>query len=271
MDRTTGIELVRKGSGGACVNRPNAPGEVSIPDHVSRSLQVERRGRRRQGSLSGESVALASAVEPRMLLVVDQHCKHETAFRHEHATEDQLLESAKSGDERAFVELTSRCVTRVRRRIFSIVRNHQDAEDALQDCLLRAYIHLHQFRGCSGFSTWIYRIAINSSVALLRKRKVRAAILSDRLEDDPSSCGAWDVPEGSPNPEQSYEKREALESLSRAVERLPFFYRSVVDYVYGKECSIQEAADAIGISVPAAKSRLMRARGMLRFTLEAQR
>jgi RNA polymerase sigma-70 factor (ECF subfamily) len=264
MEWTAEIELRRRGNGRSGVNGPNALGAVAIPDCVTPSLQVKGR---RHGATAWSSVAVADRPA---LMVTDQNTKDAPALRHEDASEEQLLEAARSGDERAFGELIGRCVARVRHRIFSIVRDRQDAEDALQDTLLRAYIHLHQFRGASSFSTWLHRIAINSAVMLLRKKKVLAQISSDRNEDDLSSGDAWDVPDHSPNAEEIYAKRQVLEGLSRAVEQLPSSFRSVIDKVYEGECSVQEAADAIGISVAAAKSRLQRARLKLRSALKKQ-
>jgi RNA polymerase sigma-70 factor (ECF subfamily) len=269
MKWTADIELKRKGKGRVGAN---GPGAVAIRDCDTPSLQVKGRRHGMSDSQSNESMAFScvAVAEQPTQMVMDQLIKDAPALRHEDASEDQLLEAARGGDERAFVELISRCVAQVRRRIFRIVGNRQDAEDALQDSLLRAYIHLDQFRGNSSFSSWLYRIAINSSVMLLRKRKVFAVISSDRHEDDASSWDVWDVPDRSPNPEQIYAKRQGLEGLSNAVERLPSSLRSVIDKFYEGECSVQETADAIGISVAAAKSRLVRARLMLRLELEEQ-
>jgi RNA polymerase sigma-70 factor (ECF subfamily) len=272
MEWTADIELRRKGNTRSGVNGPNALGAVTIQDCVTPSLKVKGGHYGAPDSLGSESMALSSvAVAERSApMVMDQNAKDAPVLRHEDASEEQLLEAARSGDERAFGELIGRCVAQVRHRIFRIVGNRQDAEDALQDSLLRAYIHLDQFRGTSRFSTWLHRIAINSAVMLLRKRKVPAVISSDH-GDDLSSWETWDVPDRSPNPEQIYAKRQALEGLSSAVERLPSSLRSVIDKVYEGECSVQEAADAIGISVAATKSRLQRARLRLRWVLKEQR
>jgi RNA polymerase sigma-70 factor (ECF subfamily) len=268
MEWTADIELSRKGHG-----RSGAKGRhAAIQGYVTPGLRV--RGRRNEAPhfLTDEAVASSSVAvaERPALTLIEQDTKDAPALRHEDAPEEQLLEAARSGDERAFGELIGRCVSQVRGRILRIVRNSQDAEDVLQDSLLRAYIHLNQFRGASSFSTWLHRIAINSSVMLLRKKKLPGVISSDRHEDDLSSWDTWDIPDRSPNPEQIYAKRQALESLSSAVQRLPSSFRSVIDRVYEGECSVQEAADAIGISVAATKSRLQRARLRLRLALKEQ-
>lgn len=273
MEWTADFDVRRKGSGPAGVNRPDALDAVAIVDCVTPSLQVNGRRHGAPGSPCDELIALSSVgvAERPALIAMGQNTKDAPALRHEDASEEQLLEAARSGDERAFSELIGRCVAQVRRGILRMVGNGQDAEDALQDSLLKAYLHLDQFRGTSSFSTWLHRIAINSALMLLRKRKVLAVISSDRNEDDPSSRDAWDVPDRSPNPEEIFAKRQSREGLSNAVDRLPSSFRSVIDRVYEEECSVQEAADAIGISVAATKSRLWRARLMLRSTLEKQR
>jgi RNA polymerase sigma-70 factor (ECF subfamily) len=265
MKWTANIELRRKGNGTSGAGGPTALGATTIRDCVSPSLQVKERRHRAQAS---SSVAVA---ERPALMVLDQYTNDDPALRHKDASEQELLEAARSGDERAFGELIDRCVAQVRRRILRMVRNRQDTEDVLQDSLLRAYLHLDQFRGDSTFSSWLHRIAINSAMMLLRKRKVHAVISLDRHEDDLSSWDAWDVPDHSPNPEQIYTKRQVLEGLSNAVEHLPSFFRGVIDEFYDGECSVQETADAVGISVAATKSRLVRARLILRSALKEKR
>jgi RNA polymerase sigma factor (sigma-70 family) len=257
MELTAEIELGREVYAGLGLNGPGALGRAAIQDCV-------------MDSPDDELMTLSSVAEVEPTALMEMPTRDEPALCHESASEAQLLVAARDGDERAFVELTSRCVAQVRSRIFRIVRNRQDAEDALQDSLFRAHVHLHQFRGASSFSSWLHRIAINSAVMVLRKRKVFTVISSDRNEDDPSSWDALDVPDRSPNPEQVYSKRQSLECLSNAVERLPSSLRGVIEKVYDGECSVQEAADAMGISIAATKSRLVRARRMLRLALEEQ-
>ena len=255
--QTADIELTREVYG-LSWNGPDGLGATAIQDRDMDSADDE---------LMTSSVVEA---EPPARMGMAHRSKDEPALCHKDALEAELLVAARAGDERAFVELISRCVAQVRSRIFRIVRNRQDAEDALQDSLFRAHVHLHQFRGASSFSSWLHRIAINSAVMVLRKRKVFAVISSDRNEDDPTSWDAFDVPDRSPNPEQVYSKRQSLECLSNAVEQLPSSLRGVIERVYDGECSVQETADAMGISIAATKSRLVRARHMLRLALEEQ-
>ena len=187
---------------------------------------------------------------------------------HRSASDEQLLAAARSSDGEAFVELTARCVDSVRRRVFKILQNREDTEDVVQDTLVKAFTHLGDFRGTSAFSTWLTRIAINSALMLLRKRRSRSEVAFDQPGDGDQTRGDWEFPDLSPNAEQAYARRQAAHSLSRAVKRLPSRLRCVVEQYYGRERSMQEAADSLGITLAAAKSRLLRARLTIRSTLD---
>src|SRR6202044_483498 len=89
------------------------------------------------------------------------------------ASDDALIIAAQGGDHNAFVELCRRHSAVAKMKIFSIVRNHEDTEDALQDTLLRAYSHLSTFRRSCKFSTWLTAIGVNSALMILRKRRLR--------------------------------------------------------------------------------------------------
>src|SRR5579863_6602961 len=108
------------------------------------------------------------------------------------ASDDQLLVQAQSGDQQAFVELCRRHSPMVKKRILSIVRSQEDAEDALQDTLLRAYRHMGTFRRDCKFSTWFTSIGTNTALMILRKRKTRKEGNTDVLTD---RNGAWEVTE----------------------------------------------------------------------------
>src|SRR5215469_17146107 len=90
------------------------------------------------------------------------------------ACEFELVSAAKNGDQRAFCELYRRHSSLLKLRIRRVVRNAEDAEDVLQDTMMKAFTHLAEFRGTSAFRTWLTTIAINSSLMLLRKQKTRA-------------------------------------------------------------------------------------------------
>jgi RNA polymerase sigma-70 factor, ECF subfamily len=181
-----------------------------------------------------------------------------------HSTEEELLWAAKTGNEAAYVELSRRYSSYCRSIIYRIVRNREDVEDVLQETLLRAFHRLGQFRGAANFSTWFTRIAINQAFMLLRKRRSRPEISFDMSAGAHAGRDVWEFPDLAPTPETIYAKAELEEKLRRAVRRLPAPFRGIVDLFHGEEFSVKESADALGITVPAAKSRLMRARLALR-------
>lgn len=183
------------------------------------------------------------------------------------ATEDFLILTAKSGDHSAFIELSRRHSKRIQLTVYRMLGNWEDAEDVLQESLLKAFEHLHQFRGTSKFSTWLTRIAINSALMLMRKRRGRLETSFDKPGDSIETQEQWDSPDLSPSPEVLCANRETEELLRSAILRLPWSYHSVVDLYHAKEYSTREIAQALGISVAAAKSRLLRSRSMLRASL----
>lgn len=184
------------------------------------------------------------------------------------AYDDQLLVKAQSGDQQAFVELCRRHSPMVKKRIFSIVRNQEDAEDALQDTLLKAYRHLDAFRRNCKFSTWLTSIGTNTALMILRKRKTRKEGNTDVLND---GSGAWESTEfvdPSLNPERLHSRHQIILVVRRAVDKLRPTLRSMIEQHYGTECSLEESARALDISAGAAKSRLMRGRKTLRSYLK---
>jgi len=187
------------------------------------------------------------------------------------ASDDQLLAAAKSSDGQAFEVLSSRHVGSIRKRVYSIVRNPEDTEDVVQDSLLKAYRHLRGFKGSCDFSTWLRRIAINTALMLLRKKRARPEVSFDQGGEADQTWNTWDIPDPSPDSERTYALQEALEFMSRAVKSLPPLYRSVLEQYHSQEKSLQETADKLGITVASAKSRLFRARRTLRSKLEGQR
>jgi RNA polymerase sigma-70 factor, ECF subfamily len=182
-------------------------------------------------------------------------------------SEAVLVSTAKSGDADAFVELSKRYYGRVFHETFRITKNFQDAEDAVQDSLLRAFRHLSNFEERSSFSTWLTRIAINSSLMILRKRRGCVEVSIDGTDDPSVTYGPWEIHSLVEDPESSYVRREREALLREAIRRLPPRCREVIELSQAREYSAREIADALGISVGAVKSRLSRARLSLRAKL----
>lgn len=173
--------------------------------------------------------------------------------------EELLVSAARSGDRTAFMELCGRHSKQIWWKIHRITRNREDTEDAFQDALLRSFLHLKSFEGRSSFSSWLTRIAINSALGILRKK--RASELPILLSSDNSeNWMCWEIPDQSETPEDYCERREKEELLRSAILRLPSIFREVVELRHEREYSAHEIAEALGISVAAVKSRLSRAR-----------
>lgn len=180
--------------------------------------------------------------------------------------DDDLITAAQRGDQQAFVELCERYSSYTRRKILRIVRNQEDAEDALQDTLLRAYTHLSDFRRSCKFSTWLTTIGVNSALMLMRKRRVHGAQYASVGTTD----GAPEIQEPadrSPGPEGIYLEQETTLLVRQEVEKLKPSLRSAVNHYYGSEYSLEESAKALDISLSAVKSRLARGRARLRSSL----
>jgi RNA polymerase sigma-70 factor (ECF subfamily) len=178
--------------------------------------------------------------------------------------EKRLVEAAKRGHSTAFAALCERHAKQLFRAAQNITRNHEDAEDAVQDALLSAFVHLRNFDGRSKFGTWLTRIAINSALMILRKKRNTPIMELGGAED--SSIGGlnYEIPDRAPNPELHYAKREEARILTNAIQELRPALREVVQKQQLQETSIRETAVAMGISEVAAKARLFHARVKLR-------
>ena len=185
----------------------------------------------------------------------------------EEMSDELLVLAAKSGDAGAFVELRNRHSSKTLWRIYRITRNWEDAEDALQDSFLKAFTHLKNFEGRSSFSSWLTRIAINSALMILRKKRPHLAISIDGRNDDHEAWQACELRDPTEDPETLYAQREREELLRGAILRLRPHFRDVVHLEQTQECSPKEIAETLGISVAATKSRLLRAKIALRASL----
>jgi RNA polymerase sigma-70 factor (ECF subfamily) len=178
--------------------------------------------------------------------------------------EAAVVAQARQGDATAFSELLRRYEGKIFRLALHITQNREDAEDVLQETFLKAYEHLDQFQGQSKFYTWIVRIAVNQALMKLRKRKSDRSVSLDDTIDTGEDTVAREIAGWDENPEQQYSREELSRILGGAVDDLAPIYRAVFVLRDVDELSTEETADALGLSVPAVKSRLLRARLQLR-------
>ena len=184
--------------------------------------------------------------------------------------DELLVSAAKAGDRRAFVELYERHSRKVLPTIYRITKNREDAEDAFQDAVLRAFVHIKSFEGRANFTSWLTRIAINSALMLLRKRR-HGEISIEQVCDDCGNSRAWEPRDVAETPEARYARLECEELLWSAIQRLPCAFRDALELQQSREYSTSQIAEELGISVPAAKARLMRARRTMRRRLSGTR
>jgi RNA polymerase sigma factor (sigma-70 family) len=184
--------------------------------------------------------------------------------RPQELTESRLVEAAKSGQSAAFGKLCERYGQQLLRAAHRITRSHEDAEDAVQDAMLRAFVHLGDFDGRSTFGTWLTRIAINSALMILRKKRSSLVTAMGSTQEFGNGALNFEVPDRAPNPERRYAQREEKQILKKAVQRLRPALREVINIQHVQEGSMRETAKAMGISVAAAKARLFHAKAALR-------
>ena len=175
-----------------------------------------------------------------------------------------LVERAKAGDQAAFETLVKQYERQIFRTALHITQNREDAEDITQDVFVKAFTKLDQFQGNSKFSTWLVRIAVNERLMRLRKRKTSKTVSMDQDVETGEGSIPRDFAEWRPNPEQNYNQAELAEILRKTIAGLPPGFRTVFTLRDIENLSTEETAEALGLSVPAVKSRLLRARLQLR-------
>jgi len=177
--------------------------------------------------------------------------------------DDILIAEFLGGQSQSFEELLSRYSTKVFNLAYRLTKNHEDAEEVLQDVFTTVFKKVDRFQGKSAFSSWIYRITVNSSFMKLRKRRRARTVF---LEDvNPSYKETWiaDDDESNSALEQTF-RREIRELLDRNIKSLPDDYRGVFVLRDIDGFTNREVGKLLGISTPAVKSRLHRARTLLR-------
>jgi RNA polymerase sigma-70 factor, ECF subfamily len=182
------------------------------------------------------------------------------------ATDAVLVAAAKLGDHPAFSELWMRHSNRVFKTAYRITGKREDAEDAMQDTWMKAYLHLNTFDGRAQFVTWLTRIAINSSLMILRRKRSHPETSIEITDAD--TWQHWDIADQAKNVEALYARHERVERLRRAICSLKPSLRSVLEIHQSNDSSLRELAEFAGISVAATKSRLSRAKKTLRKAFE---
>ncbi len=172
--------------------------------------------------------------------------------------EEALVSAAQAGDPEAFQALAGQHAPGVYGLALQITRNPVEAEEVLQDAMLTAYEKLATFRGASSFKTWLFRVATNAALMRLRKTRRTPEPLPEDWEK-PADPRPW-----TGDPETAFAQGELRDLLRRALGTLPEIYRTAFWLRDVEGLSNQEVADILGLSLPAIKSRVLRARLQLR-------
>lgn len=163
-----------------------------------------------------------------------------------------------------FSELVRLHWGQVFRTCLCIVRNHHDAEDAAQDCFLRAFSHLHQFQGEAQIRTWLNSIARNGSLTILRKRRSRPEVKIENLSDANGNLALFDPPDSRPDQLSCVLYTENFRLLVKSITALPTTLRTTADLIILNERTLQEVAQILDVSNASVKTRLFRARRHLK-------
>jgi RNA polymerase sigma factor (sigma-70 family) len=179
-------------------------------------------------------------------------------------TSDALLvKTARNGEHLAYVELCRRHREMVFRTVLRITHNVEDAEDIVQDSWMRGFAHIGTFDGRSEFSTWVTRIAINSALTMIRRRRTKKEYSLDD-PSDPDNCRVKEMSEPSRNPEERCLETERIRLVRQAIKRLPSKLRTAIEIRQAQDGSVSDLAMLACVSLPTMKSRLVRARLRLR-------
>ncbi|MFC3207895.1 RNA polymerase sigma factor [Aquamicrobium soli] len=185
-------------------------------------------------------------------------------------SDTELVRRALARDASAFRAIMKTHNQRLYRLARGIVRNDGEAEDIVQEGYVRAFTHLESFRGDSTLATWLSRIVINEALGRLRKKR-RA--LEQSMSDDPAvEAKIIQFPLNTPNddPERTMAQRQILQFVERATDNIPDIYRTVFVARVIEGLSIEETADLLGIKPETVKTRLFRARNLIRRQLDEQ-
>ena len=176
---------------------------------------------------------------------------------------DDTVLAAQAGSPAAFAKLHSTYSRRLYQTILSITRNPHDAEEALQETFLRAYLAINTFEGKSQIYTWLTRIAVNTALMVLRKQRVRPEVLFAPQPDDRCETITFEVRDPAPNPEELCLLHQCQLKILRAIRRLRPHLREPIRIQITHGWSTREISRALNISEAAVKSRIYRARQQL--------
>lgn len=180
-------------------------------------------------------------------------------------TDEQLIARFQSGDERAYIELVNRYRDRLMNFVFQFVGDMEQAEDVVQDTMLKLYEKKHYYKEIAKFSTWIYTIARNLANTELRKRKRRKTTLLSQMTRDERE---YELPAIQPETGQEVQSEFAEKRIQAAINELPEHFKTVIILRDIQELSYDDISSIVGVPLGTVKSRINRARLQLQADLK---
>jgi RNA polymerase sigma-70 factor, ECF subfamily len=180
-------------------------------------------------------------------------------------SDNQLIELAKAGDELAFSEIMNRYRNPITNFIFRMLNDYEEAIDLSQETFVRVYFALDRYKSEFAFSTYIYRIAANLAISEIRKRKRRKILsLTGLFQSEDSEETDFDIPDESILPDQNVLDEEQRSIIVKAITALPEKYRAALILRDVQDKSYEEVSQILELSLGTTKSRISRARGLLK-------
>ena len=176
------------------------------------------------------------------------------------AREQALVAAAQAGMTGAMNDLLARHKTALYRAARRFTRTHEDAEDLVQDAMLRAFVNGHKFRNESHFGTWLIAIVHNAALSKKRKGKNAYFVSLDSKREEASGLARWDIPDVRRNPEEEITKQELLAFLRKVLLRQSRTHQIILQRCVFDEIRIADTASSLGLTIGSAKSSLYRAR-----------
>ena len=180
-------------------------------------------------------------------------------------TDEQLIARFQSGDERAYIELVNRFRDRLINFVYPFLGNLEQAEDVVQDTMLKLYEKKHYYREIAKFSTWIYTIARNLANTELRKKKRRKTTYISRMTREERQ---YDIPAVQPDLNQNIQNEFIRERINEAIKELPEHFKTVIILRDIQELSYDDISNIVGVPLGTVKSRINRARLQLQAELQ---
>ena len=181
--------------------------------------------------------------------------------------ESTIIAAALRGNQKAYARLVETHRVAVFHIVNRIVRNDEAARDLVQETFMKAFTSLGSYRSEFRFSTWLYKIAANSSIDYLRKKRIHALSLDAPMETSDGQIEI-EVPDETHNPETQLVRKQQRFSINEAIDSLPPKYREVIELRHKDDKPYEEIADLLGIPVGTVKARIFRARELLKQKLK---